>query len=46
MPFEGFLDLGEQVVAPEKELDRRGQFVDQLALGIFESPRETDDAGG
>ena len=31
---ERFFDLGQQVVAAEEELDRLGQFVDRLALGV------------
>ena len=38
--------LAQQVVAAEEELDRLGQFVDQVALGVFEAPGQADDAGG
>mmetsp|Transcript_12761 Transcript_12761/g.20007 ORF Transcript_12761/g.20007 Transcript_12761/m.20007 type:complete len:215 (+) Transcript_12761:256-900(+) len=38
-------DLGEQVIAAEQKLHRLGQLVDELALGIFESPAQGDDTG-
>jgi hypothetical protein len=43
---EGFLDLGEEVVAAEEELDRLAQLVDLGALRIGEAPGQADDAGG
>ena len=40
------LDLLEQIDTAKKEFDRLREFVDQLALGVFESPGERDDARG
>jgi len=45
LPQQGLLDLGEQVAASDKKFHRGIEFVDQVALGVFESPGEADDAG-
>jgi hypothetical protein len=43
---EDFFDLGEQVVATEIELDGIAKIIDQLAVGVFESPGQADDTRG
>ena len=42
---QGFLDLGQQVVSADEKFDGVGQFVDQLALGILQTPHQADHAG-
>ena len=44
LSFERFFDLGKQVIAAIKKLHRLGQFVNDVAEGVFECPGEADDA--
>lgn len=45
LAFQSCFDLGKQIIPAVQEFHGLGQFVDQLTLGVFESPAQGDNTG-